>query len=112
MPLVVSQFSFPVPGGNRIYGSLECVPGLLRRAEVESVLYLACHAVSYAYLAIKMQSSSLALSHRALYGKALRALRFALLDHGSQKQDCTLLAVWLLCLYEVGHVYLPYESWS
>jgi hypothetical protein len=101
IPLIVSQFSFPRPGGGRLYGSLECFPHLLQRAETDSVLYLACHAVGYAYLANKSQTPGTKLSHQSRYGKALYALRLALLDPELQKQDSTLLAVWLLGFYEV-----------
>jgi hypothetical protein len=106
MPLIVSQFSFPTQGGGRVYASLECFPKLLRGAETGSVLYLTCHAVGHAYLANKTRSSSsLELSHRDWYGKALHALRLALRDPELQKEDCVFLAVWLLCLYEVSAVY-------
>jgi hypothetical protein len=108
MPLIVNRFSYPAPGGSRTYGLLECFPHLLRRAESESALYLACHAVGYAYLANKTQSTGLLLSHRDAYGKALRALGLALHDPRLQKQDCILLAVWLLCLYEVSPVHFTF----
>jgi hypothetical protein len=90
MPLIVSQFSFPRPGGGRIYGSLECIHRLLHNVETDSTLYLAAHAVGYAYLANKMPSSSLILSHQLRCGRALQALRVSLLDPVLQKQDLSL----------------------
>lgn len=101
-PLVVSQFSFPVHGQRRVYGALECIPKLLKNTKSDSVLYLATQAVGYAYFANKTHSPGLIASRRTRYGRALQALRFALHDPILQKQDGTLLAVWLLCFYEVS----------
>lgn len=102
MPLIVNQFSFKLPEGGRTFGSLECFSTLLQSVETSSVLYLACHAVGYAYLANKARSSSLILSHRWRYGRAIQALRQALHNPLVQKLDGIFLAVWLLCLYEVS----------
>lgn len=81
-----------------------CIPSLVRKAEKDSALHAACHAVAYAYLANKFPMSSAALSHQARYGKALQALGDAMRDPVLQKQDETLLAVWLLGLSEVSGV--------
>jgi hypothetical protein len=108
IPLIVNQFSLRIPGRGRVYGSLACVSHLLKDAEADSALYLASHAVGYAYFAQKAQSSSLVKSHKSRYGRALHKLRLTLYDPVLQKQDCTLLAVWLLCFCEVSppHFYI------
>lgn len=102
IPLIVSQFSFQMPGGSSSYGPLACLRDLLQCAEANSVLYMACNAVGYAYLANKSHSAAQALSHTTWYGKALGALRKDLQVPDLQKQDSILLAVWLLCFYEVS----------
>jgi hypothetical protein len=103
MPLILNKFSFPSPGGRRIHGSLEFIPTLLGQADNASVLYLACHAVSYAHLSnISRPDGGIVASHLSSYGKSLHALKLALCDRDLQKHDATLLAVWLLGLYEVG----------
>lgn len=101
-PLIVSQFSFAIPGCGRVYGSLECIHGLLKDAKTDSVLYIASQAVAYAYFANKTQSWDLMATRQARYGQSLHTLRHALLDPVLQKQDSTVIAVWLLCFYEVS----------
>jgi hypothetical protein len=107
-PLIVSQFSFAIPGHGRVYGSLECIHSLLSDAKTDSVLYLASQAVGYAYFANKTQSWDLMATRRARYGQSLQALRYALLDPVLQKQDATVLAVWLLCFYEASTLRILY----
>jgi Fungal specific transcription factor domain len=104
MPLTLSKFSFPRIGGSRMYGSLGCIRDLLERSETASPLFLACHTVSHAYLANKSRSSGLVSSHRSSYGKSLRVLKVVLSDPDMQRDDATLLTVWILCLYEVSSV--------
>lgn len=101
MPLIVYQFSFPSPGGGRIYGALECFSNLLGTLRDGSTLQLACNAVGHAYLANKSPSRSLTATHRRVYGDALQVLQRALNDSHLRNQDDTLLSVWMLCFYEV-----------
>ncbi|KAH8705978.1 hypothetical protein BGW36DRAFT_422503 [Talaromyces proteolyticus] len=103
IPLILSQFSSVAPGGgvSRVYSSLESAFNPLHTMESGSLLDLASHAVGSAYLANKTRSPNFKATHQRLYGKALRVLHVVLQDPKLQKQDSTLLAVWLLCLYEL-----------
>jgi hypothetical protein len=90
-----------MPGGGRFYGSLECFSVILPTVPPETLTRFACDAVGYLYFGHRTPSQDLATRHRRAYGQALHQLRLALEDPVAQKQDETLLAVWLLCLYEV-----------
>lgn len=102
VPLLVNQFSFPTAHGGRTNGSLECLPILLGNAKSDSTLSLVAHAVGYVYLANRTNSRESAIVHKSLYGRTLRSLRADLSQPSCQREDSTLLAVWLSCLYEVS----------
>ncbi|KAL4862735.1 hypothetical protein BDV12DRAFT_39161 [Aspergillus spectabilis] len=67
------------------------------------MMQFASDLVGYACLTNKSPSPSreLSIRYRRAYGQALQQLRLALEDPDSQRQDDTLLAVWLMCLYEL-----------
>ncbi|KAL2832195.1 hypothetical protein BJY01DRAFT_254014 [Aspergillus pseudoustus] len=101
IPLILSQFSFPLPDGGRFYGSLECFTAILPTMRPDSIMRFACDAVGYVFLVNKAPSRELATRHRRAYGQALQRLRRALEVPILQRDDGVLLAVWLLCLYEL-----------
>ncbi|KAL3458718.1 hypothetical protein BJX64DRAFT_291871 [Aspergillus heterothallicus] len=102
IPLIMSQFSFPAPDGGRFYGSLECFSTILPNMQPGSMMQFACDAVGYVCLMNKAPPSrELANRHQRAYGHALQQLRYALEDPIAQTEDDVLLAVWLLCLYEL-----------
>ncbi|KAL4791936.1 hypothetical protein BDV19DRAFT_369391 [Aspergillus venezuelensis] len=101
IPLIMSQFSFPSPDGGRFYGTLECFTTILPTMQPGSIINFVCDAVGYVWLMNKAPSRELANRHQRAYGHALQQLRYALEDPIAQTQDSVLLAVWLLCLYEL-----------
>ncbi|KAL4809858.1 hypothetical protein BDV18DRAFT_156238 [Aspergillus unguis] len=104
MPLILSQFSLPGGAGRnsgRVIGTLKCFTSILPTAEPGSLMHLACTAVGVAWLSNQSNSSSLAILHQRAYGEALQHLRAALEHPLVQKQDSVLLAVWMLCVYEL-----------
>ncbi|KAL3444311.1 hypothetical protein BJX65DRAFT_311089 [Aspergillus insuetus] len=90
-----------MPGGGRFYGSLECFSLILPTVLPESLTRFACDAVGYLNFMNKTPSRDLAARHQRAYGQALQQLRLAVNHPIAQIQDETLLAVWLLCLYEL-----------
>jgi hypothetical protein len=90
-----------MPGGGRFYGSLEYFSVILPTVPPESLTRSACDAVGYLYFMHKTPSRDLTTRHQRAYGHALQQLRLAVDHPVAQRQDETLLAVWLLCLYEV-----------
>ncbi|OJJ46178.1 hypothetical protein ASPZODRAFT_2070938 [Penicilliopsis zonata CBS 506.65] len=100
VPLILSQFSFQQRNGVTAYGALECFPTLVSRAEEDSPLMLASRAVGSVYFANRAGASFDRTEHGVSYGKALRAVSKATQDPVSQLDDRTLLAIWLLSLYE------------
>ncbi|KAK4863219.1 hypothetical protein LT330_001997 [Penicillium expansum] len=77
------------------------IPDVFFKAEEKSALYQACNAVACAYM-VNISRTSKATSDRAkAYGFALMATRSAIQDPQRCKSDNTLLAVWLLGLYEL-----------
>lgn len=77
------------------------VPDVLSKAEEQSALYQACNAVACAYMASITRTSKAASDRTKAYGFALMATRSAIQNPQRCKSDNTLLAVWLLGLYEV-----------
>ncbi|KAE8379709.1 hypothetical protein BDV26DRAFT_156031 [Aspergillus bertholletiae] len=99
--LVISQFTILTLRGASVYASFDFLPPLLERADPESTLYQVCNAISSAYFANLARSDSIGLRHRKIYGRALQSLATDVSDVEKQRQDSTLVAVWLLCLYEL-----------
>ncbi|GAB1202358.1 hypothetical protein APSETT445_000970 [Aspergillus pseudonomiae] len=101
-PLVISQFTILTLQGARVYGSFDFLPQLFERADAKSTLHKVCNAVASACFANRSEPDSAGFSHKKLYVKALQSLSNDISHVEKQKQDQTLVAVWLLCLYEVG----------
>ncbi|KAJ9486494.1 hypothetical protein VN97_g6839 [Penicillium thymicola] len=98
MPFVINKFKLAFEMSKSIFNT---IPEVLSKAEEKSALYQACNAVARAYMATITRTSK-ATSDRAIaYGSALMATRSAIQDPQRCKSDNTLLAVWLLGLYEL-----------
>ncbi|KAE8405416.1 hypothetical protein BDV37DRAFT_281823 [Aspergillus pseudonomiae] len=100
-PLVISQFTILTLQGARVYGSFDFLPQLFERADAKSTLHKVCNAVASACFDNRSRSDSMGFSHKKLYVKALQSLSNDISHVEKQKQDQTLVAVWLLCLYEL-----------
>jgi hypothetical protein len=81
---------------------------LAAQATPSSALYHACNAVGSGFLARKTRSINAVPNHARAYGTALAKLRIALQHPHDVKSDNTLLAIWILSLYEVS-INLIYE---
>ncbi|KAJ5150527.1 uncharacterized protein N7500_010716 [Penicillium coprophilum] len=98
IPFVIDNFRLSFQMAKSIYSTFHDV---LSKAEEKSALYQACNAVARAYMA-NISRTSKARSDRAkAYGFALMAIRSAIQDPYQCKSDNTLLAIWLLGLYEL-----------
>jgi hypothetical protein len=101
MPMIMDKFSFETENGE-IQCVFKPIPHVLAKTKDGSLLYLACNAVCHAYMA-KATSKTGVLSNAARSdGTALVAVNQAIRDPRQCKSDDTLMAVWLLSLYEVG----------
>ncbi|KAJ5373600.1 hypothetical protein N7517_005606 [Penicillium concentricum] len=98
MPFVISNFRLSFKMAKSIYNTF---PDVLSKAEEKSALYQACNAVAYAYVANITRTSKATSDRAKAYGFALMALRSAVQDSQLYKNDNTLLAIWLLGLYEL-----------
>jgi hypothetical protein len=85
-------YSFPV---------LDFLPDMLRTAEDGSCLKKAAMAVSRMTLADRYSGKDVRLQTGKEYGQALRLTNATIRDTKASIQDETVLAVWLLGLYEV-----------
>jgi hypothetical protein len=79
----------------------DTVPDVLSKAEERSALYQACNAVACAYMASISRTPKATSDRAKSYGFAIVAIRSAIQDPQRCKSDNTLLAIWLLGLYEV-----------
>ncbi|OGM49366.1 hypothetical protein ABOM_003506 [Aspergillus bombycis] len=100
-PLVISQFTILTMQGARVYGSFDFLPQLLEHTDSTSTLHKVCNAVASASFTNRSRPDSTGFGHRKLYAKALQSLSNDVSHVEKQKQDQTLVAVWLLCLYEL-----------
>ncbi|KAJ5501987.1 hypothetical protein N7463_004861 [Penicillium fimorum] len=98
MPFVINKLSLSFKMAKPIYNTF---PDVLSRAEEKSALYQACNAVAYAYMDNTARTSKATLERAKAYGFALLAMRSAIQDSQRCKSDNTLLAIWLLGLYEL-----------
>ncbi|KAH8702217.1 hypothetical protein BGW36DRAFT_372407 [Talaromyces proteolyticus] len=83
-----------------IYGIM---PRVIAQAKSSSALYHACNAVASIFLARKVQFPNTVSNHVRAYDTAISTLRTALQDPQEVKSDDTLLAIWLLSMYEFLH---------
>ncbi|CAI7631462.1 unnamed protein product [Penicillium glandicola] len=77
------------------------IPDVLSKAEEGSALYQACDAVAHAYMVSITRTSKGTSDRTKAYGRALMAMRSTIQDPHLCKSDNTLLAIWLLGLYEL-----------
>lgn len=98
MPFVINKFKLAFEMSKSIFNA---IPDVLSKAEEKSALYQACNAVARAYMATITRTSKATSDRAKAYGFALMATRSAIQDPQRCKSDNTLLAVWLLGLYEV-----------
>lgn len=98
MPFVLNKFKLAFEMSKSIFN---VIPGILSKAEEKSALYQASNAVARAYMATITRTSKATSDRTKAYGSALMATRSAIQDPERCKSDNTLLAVWLLGLYEV-----------
>ena len=104
--LFLNQFS--VSSAAQPLGRLEFIPDIYQEYErrPESCLISVIDAFAHACLA---SQNGMVFDPKILarkYGKALQAMKQALADPAESRQDGTIVAVWLLCWYEVGS-YMP-----
>ncbi|KAJ5208137.1 hypothetical protein N7449_002516 [Penicillium cf. viridicatum] len=98
MPFVINKFKLAFEMSKDIFNA---IPDVLSKAEEKSALYQACNAVARAYMASITRTSKATSDRAKAYGSALMATRSAIQDPQRCKSDNTLLAVWLLGLYEL-----------
>ncbi|KAJ5694052.1 hypothetical protein N7536_004464 [Penicillium majusculum] len=98
MPFVINKFKLAFEMSKSIFNA---IPDVLSKAEEKSALYQACNAVARAYMATITRTSKATSDRAKAYGSALMATRSAIQDPQRCKSDNTLLAVWLLGLYEL-----------
>ncbi|KAJ5445006.1 hypothetical protein N7491_001088 [Penicillium cf. griseofulvum] len=98
IPFVINKFRLSFQMAKSIY---DTVPDVLSKAEEESALYQACNAVACAYMANITRTSKATSDRAKTYGIALMAIRSTIQNPQQCKSDNTLLAIWLLGLYEL-----------
>ncbi|OQE36005.1 hypothetical protein PENCOP_c012G01959 [Penicillium coprophilum] len=98
IPFVIDNFRLSFQMAKSIYSTSHDV---LSKAEEKSALYQACNAVARAYMANITRTSKAKSDRAKAYGFALMAIRSAIQDPYQCKSDNTLLAIWLLGLYEL-----------
>lgn len=96
MPLVMNKFLFDV-----VKSVYNAIPAVVSKADEDSALYQACHAVGRAYMANTTLTSRAVSKRSKAYATALGAIHSAIQDPEQRTSDNTLLGVWLLSLYEV-----------
>ncbi|KAH8693588.1 hypothetical protein BGW36DRAFT_301336 [Talaromyces proteolyticus] len=69
---------------------------MISKVEEGSVLYQACNAVGFAYIATQRQYPKTIPTRARIYGTALKAVNRAIQDQQQLRSDRTLLSVWLL----------------
>ncbi|KAJ5970804.1 uncharacterized protein N7479_000722 [Penicillium vulpinum] len=98
MPFLINKFRLSFEMAKSIYNT---VPDVISKAEEESALYKACNAVACAYMATITRTLKATSDRAKAYGIALTAIRSAIQDPERCKSDNTLLAIWMLGLYEL-----------
>lgn len=90
---------------NRLYGAsvIDYLPGMLAEAEPNTCLHQATMAVSRLTLADRYSGHDVRLQTGKEYGEALAKTNATIQDKSRAIMDETVVAVWLLGLYEVGH---------
>jgi hypothetical protein len=98
--LILDCYSVPV-NGQRIFGHLDFLPVLLSEAGEGSCLLYATDTLAGAYIANQTNSLPEREKVSRTYGRALEAVRAALISPTESAKDETLVSVWALAAYEV-----------
>jgi hypothetical protein len=98
MPFLMNKFR---PSFEMAKSTYSTVLDSLSKAEKGSALYQACIAVGSAYMVNIIRSPKTTVDRARAYGNALTVIYSAIMDPQQCRTDDTLLAVWLLGLYEV-----------
>lgn len=98
MPFLMNKFR---PSFQMARSTYSTVLDSLSKAEKGSALYQACIAVGSAYMVNIIRSPKTTVDRAKAYGNALTVIYSAIMDPQQCRTDGTLLAVWLLGLYEV-----------
>ncbi|KAJ5610091.1 hypothetical protein N7510_006810 [Penicillium lagena] len=98
--LILDCYSVPV-NGQRLFGHVDFLPVLLSEADEGSCLLYATDTLAGAYIA--NQTDSLPEREKAsrTYGRALEAVRAALMSPTESAKDEIVVSVWALAAYEV-----------
>ena len=107
MPIFLHQFSTP-GNGDRCYGFLDFLPALYHETNEASCLFSATNAVAMAYMTNIYRKGAWSRTHQVIYGQALTATKEAVEDPLLRVRDDTIIAIWLLGIYEVRQ---PQYSW-
>ena len=83
-------------------GHLEFLPSILHQTQPDSCLSHAVHAVAYRYLYNIRTQSPIQSRAQYYYSQSLKSIHKALEDPMERLNDSTLLAVWLVGLYEAS----------
>ena len=116
IPIVLHQFSASVDG-NRTFGYFDFLPDLYRESSDSSCLYSATNAIAEAYITNLSHAIRDKKELMQTHGRALRSMNAALEDPLERAKDSTIIAVWLLGIYEVlGYracmAYIPFYAYQ
>ena len=101
IPLVLDKFSSGLADASVDGSMFTTIPRIISSTQEGSPVYAVCDAVACAYIASTVGSAAAVVQRTRAYGSALRAVNAALADPAQCKNDSTLLAVWMLVVYEV-----------
>ena len=91
------------PQNGWVHGHLECLPSLLKDAPQNSCISHSVHAVAHQYL-YNLKGQQLNRSRAVeCYTQSLKCIHQALESPRERLSDTTLLAVWLVGLFEVSN---------
>ena len=91
----------PDSTSTKLGGHMSFLPDLYQQSAQDSALVSATLAAAYANFNGRMKTSKAPSGGRKQYGLALKLTRDALESPSDKHEDGTLLAVYLLCLYEI-----------
>ena len=97
---MLHQFSASVDG-NQFYGYFDFLPDLYRESSDNSCLCLATNVLAKAYITNLSHTERDRKELLQLYGRALMSANAAIEDQFERTKDSTIIAVWLLAIYEV-----------
>lgn len=80
----------------------DIIPQLFRHTRPSSAFYQACNAVARKFLARRLHSSKALADDLEAHSKIINVIQSAIRNSQKVKSDDTLLAIWLLGVYEVS----------